>query len=239
MKLFLCCKKTKTYLTKAEYYVCDENKEYTKFLVNKSKKDLKLFGGDILNGKILAECDFEIKEIDEDAWLRIRSDERISHIDRYHVLKDSGFSIDKFEKHLSKRHGYVLYLNDLSIYDKYKETSDFKRELKKDEPCEFECAGFPGAIQPSMKYYIDLGKQENSKFNLIEMATDLDEIPRTLKEIYYYDDEAKHWKKGVMLALDSRELRDILNKEQTVILRKSIPNFLKKRVSLLSLANGK
>lgn len=244
MKLFLCCKKTKPYLTKAEYYVCDENKEYTKFLIDKSKKDLKIFGGDILNGKVLAECDFKIEEIacgiveykysvngcGEAFFENSQEDNTIYlglNISYRDLLKKSCFTPDQLENYLGTNSGYIFYIEDLNIYEEPKNASSFKRDFKKDEPCEFERTGFPSAIQPSMKYYISLGKNENSKFELLALAKDLEDIPNVLKSIYYYDEEVKHWKQGYMLTLDSIQMENILNKKQTIIIRKSIPKALK------------
>lgn len=107
MKLLLYCSKAKPYL-----YPHFNNLYFTK------NKD---FGNVKLNGKIVAECDFEVEEIE---YSLIVADNK-----PYHYYEPQNTFVDKFyeksclnhqqvEEYLGYKNGYAIHIKNLHIFDK-------------------------------------------------------------------------------------------------------------------------
>lgn len=121
MKLLLYC-------TKAKPYLVDERKmRYHNFVLGDSsvlksnEKDL------VLNGKIVAECDFETEEIymatnSFEAWYRTKT------LNEEELREKSCLRLDELYNYLDKDNnykGYAIHIKNLHIFDKPKELYDY------------------------------------------------------------------------------------------------------------------
>ena len=136
MKLLLYCTKNKPYLNDCK--LTNNNKRY--FTSNKGMWSIDLSTQktySALNGKIVAECDYEIEEI-----------KRINTVgDWFYYEKQDGIlekscivDVNKFFEYLRGNNGYAIHIKNLRIFDKPKEFSEccfltlekgFLRPLKK------------------------------------------------------------------------------------------------------------
>ena len=122
MKLLLYCTKSKTKLYKTE-----KGFVLSSFPLGERYKQQEL-----LNGKIVAECDFKPRKL-----IKISYPE-IANLDeyRYHFVgenrdsfeKKSCLSQEEICKFLKNKDGYAIYIDNLKIYDKSKELNDFSVE---------------------------------------------------------------------------------------------------------------
>ena len=122
MKLLLYCTKGKPYLYKFD-------KEYI--------LEDKQFWNDSLNGKIVAECDFEVEEI-KFYHIHERDDLGILHNERWweyqglnignykcELSEKSCLDSDKIMDYLCNDKGYAIHIKNLHIFDEPKELSDY------------------------------------------------------------------------------------------------------------------
>ena len=122
MKLLLYCTKSKPYLVERlpfnekKFYQCRKKNDYYS-----------------LNGKIVAECDFEVEEIekgygthhasfDEEGYFDDYYDYMTKTIDEDILLKRSCLNIEELETYNPK---YAIHIKNLHIFDKPKELSEF------------------------------------------------------------------------------------------------------------------
>jgi len=122
MKLLLYCTKTKPYLfenVKCLKDVCNEYYTYNnnKYLENKT-----------LNGKIVAECDYEVEEID--CLINTFTGEIIDYsghteLRDIDLFKRSCLDLESLKKYLGKKGGYAIHIKNLHIFDKPRELSDY------------------------------------------------------------------------------------------------------------------
>ena len=122
MKLLLYCTKAKPYLVERlpfnekKFYQCRKKNDYYS-----------------LNGKIVAECDFEVEEIekgygthhasfDEEGYFDDYYDYMTKTIDEDILLKRSCLNIEELETYNPK---YAIHIKNLHIFDKPKELSEF------------------------------------------------------------------------------------------------------------------
>ena len=124
MKLLLCCTKQPLFLVKNE---CD-NYYYTM-----DKGTLDCYKNvETYNGKIIAECDFEIEEHKETTidWLCMSLREKIIFGD---MCKKA--NIDELEcyKYANGKPLYAIHIKNLNIFDKPKELNEYWKNGKKVE----------------------------------------------------------------------------------------------------------
>lgn len=124
---------------------CPKANRYDKLLVNNTdkrciflNKDRAFYCDDwerfehlqILNGKVIGECDFEVEEI------KLESDEvwnewfETSSLDRNGLLEKSCLTEDELYDYLYKhiengKNGYAIHIKNLKIFDKPKEVSNY------------------------------------------------------------------------------------------------------------------
>ena len=128
MKVVLCVKKAKPYLVderKVRYhnFVLGDNS-----VLKSNEKDL------VLNGKIVAECDFEVEEITDDRLARAISDE-LFFVERDNLLKGSCLTGEEIKKYLNfynwkfekedKVVGYAIHIKNLNVFDKSRELKQY------------------------------------------------------------------------------------------------------------------
>ncbi len=113
MKLLLYCTKSKPFLINdcGKFYL--ENKGYNYYW----KKGMVAL--EHLNGKIVAECDFEVEEIINDA---ISS---ALHWYSRELLKKACLNGLDLSDYLNGENGYVIHIKNLNIFDKPKELNEF------------------------------------------------------------------------------------------------------------------
>lgn len=109
--LLYCCKE-KPYLVERlpfnekKFYQCRKKNDYYS-----------------LNGKIVAECDFEVEEIYYLSWMNEKLRERI--------LKQSCLTDKQFSDYMGNKDTcYALHISNLKIFDEPRELSDFNKIIE-------------------------------------------------------------------------------------------------------------
>jgi len=147
MKLLLYCTKAKPYLHKTQCIFDNSPIEWQLLGYDHYKKDPydAVFGTlvcdlDRVNGKIVAECDFEVEEIFEDNL----EDARDGYVEHYYTLKsyddfDEGEDVllkesclqkHELSNYLGFENGYAIHIKNLHIFDEPRELSDYKGNSK-------------------------------------------------------------------------------------------------------------
>ena len=156
MKLLLYCTKAKPYIMK---YKDGKYKEIASFY---NKQDLATY--DLLNGKIVAECDFEVEEITPNTW-NAETERRIlkGSCLKEHQLFDYIINGDENE---SQNPFYAIHIKNLHIFDKPRELYDCLIHPKI-EPKYYGCEHLSKAPQNMM--YVEL---DDIKYILISIGSD-------------------------------------------------------------------
>ena len=131
MKLLLYCTKGKPYLIGGYHkpYYLDKGGKYAVM----DARD------NILNGKIVAECDFEVEEIKiidpVGKWF--------CYENQYEIMEKSKLDVNKFFDYLQGKNCYAIHIKNLKIFDKPRELKDFYRAESIDghSPC-WHCKRF-------------------------------------------------------------------------------------------------
>lgn len=127
MKLLLYCVKSKPYL------IGRKTAPYSYYLDRGGRGSI-MDGRDFIhNGKIVAECDFEVEEIKRintvGDWFCYENQEEI--------MGESKLDVNKFFDYLQGKNGYAIHIKNLNIFDKPQELSSFyqldKKALKESE----------------------------------------------------------------------------------------------------------
>ena len=136
MKLLLYCTKAKPYLN------CDcgkdNHEEYSKehfiYLANKQEEC-----SNIANGKIVAECDFEVEELLNcgNAFRINKYDDQLENY-RYtnEVARESCLNFTDLKKYLGDNNGYAIHIKNLHIFDKPRDITklvllnQYRKDLK-------------------------------------------------------------------------------------------------------------
>jgi len=121
MKLLLYCTKAKPYL---QVNRCVLPTEYDRYILSKEQY-YSAFGEplDKLNGKIVAECDFEVEDlriVDDDPlgayWYETKT------LSENEVLEKSCLTSDELYEYLGEyNEGYAIHIKNLHIFDKPRE----------------------------------------------------------------------------------------------------------------------
>ncbi len=125
MKLLLYCTKAKPYITQG-----NDGSVYPSCAISDGIQEWHL------NGKIVAECDFEVEKIFEDNY----EDDRDGYIEHFYtlescddfdegqevLLKESCLQKHELSNYLGFENGYAIHIKNLHIFDEPKELSDYK-----------------------------------------------------------------------------------------------------------------
>lgn len=122
MKLLLYCTKAKPYLYRQD----DDTFKLENKIVDEDISDYKKYYG-LNNGKIVAECDFEIEDlriIDDDPlgayWYETKT------LSENEVLEKSCLTGDELFDYLGEdNEGYAIHIKNLHIFDEPKELSEY------------------------------------------------------------------------------------------------------------------
>lgn len=138
-KLLLYCTKAKPYLYHNEDYCFDtmntidlgyKTFEYTNQRVydDETGKFLcwetygNMYKDYALNGKIVAECDFEVEEITFRNGYIYETDRLFGR----ELQQASYLTFNEMHKYLNGKNGYAIHIKNLHIFDKPKETKDYR-----------------------------------------------------------------------------------------------------------------
>ena len=183
MKLLLYCTKAKPYLTMTTDFV--------------SFRRFDCYDRDFgcLNGKIVAECDFEVEEIekgygihhtsfDEEGYFDDFYDYMTKTIDEDILLKRSCLNVVELETY---NPNYVIHIKNLHIFDEPRELSDYLNN----------------------KYW-------NSHFGNDRVS----KAPQNMMRVYKLKDI--EWEEYILISIQPQWLCKILNGEKTIEVRKKV-----------------
>lgn len=117
MKLLLYCTKAKPILRKLDNYFLDKHNDNYYWGKGQTVPCN-------LNGKIVAECDFEVEEIN------YRSAKFVCNRYYLEILKKSCLTDKQMYDYLKGEKGYAIHIKNLKIFDKPKELRDYKGDSK-------------------------------------------------------------------------------------------------------------
>ena len=122
MKLLLYCTKSKPYLMNlnTKYFISSDRES----LCYIDKQDMKSIA---LNGKIIAECDFEIEKIETITLNEDLNDLLIKSEKEKEVLEKSCFTKGQLYGYLENGTGYAIHIKNLHIFDKPRELENYDR----------------------------------------------------------------------------------------------------------------
>ena len=193
----VCCRKLLLYCTKSKPYLIRYGNEYgynqfdTSYCKDEHKSDYE-YGDTILNGKIVAECDFEVEELYCDSY----RDERDGYVGYFHALPNDDF--EKGEKELQKKscldelqingylkehNGYATHIKNLHIFDNPRELDDYE--------------------------YTTIS-------NGMRLRAVLWQAPRNMQKIIANGTDA------ILIPVSSQEMCRIANEEQEVLIRRNV-----------------
>ena len=203
MKLLLYCAKAKPMLRvakedlfkhqdRARCYKQWEIKYFTKYVSEEMYE---------ANGKIVAECDFEIEKIEykhikerdkfgilhNEAWFEYRG-VNIGNED-CDLPNKSCLTVEEIFDYLINKNGYAIHIKNLHIFDKPKELSDFNRIIE-----------------------TTYGEEPDATIT---------KAPQNMMRCCY-ENKPKEWKLGVLISIQSEWLCKILNGEKTIEVRKKV-----------------
>ena len=188
MKLLLYCTKAKPYL-----YFAQESR--TLMEIDNSFEGYKITNknvDDYLNGKIVAECDFEVEEIKpEKYWHSTEDFDYIYNTGTIYyedLLKKSCLMDYELDDYLGcEDKGYAIHIKNLHIFDKLRELSDYLNN----------------------KYW-------NSHFGNDSVS----KAPQNMMRVYKLKDIK--WEEYILISIQPQWLCKILNGEKTIEVRKKI-----------------
>ena len=197
MKLLLYCTKAKPYLVKRNIFAGVEPSYFT----------LKENVNDLLNGKVVAECDFEVEEIYQEFENKIHRNGlfwyQTNNLTEEELLKHSGLTVEEFCEYLKpleqkyiygkgwqiKPNGYAIHIMNLHIFDEPRELS--------------ECYKKYGGINYSPIYYMPITN-----------------APQNMMRVWLY--ENGEWVMYILISIQPQWLCKILNGEKTIEVRKKV-----------------
>ena len=219
MKLLLYCTKQphKLYATDKGYVITDfELGDYYK---NKEK----------LNGKIVAECDFEVEEIkhyihyepEVDVGVCVLPEFECSAyctetLDHFKLLEKSclkDYSLpnitvaNELDDYLKGKNGYAIHINNLNIFNKSRELYEYLGSIKRDSvfyPLQDSTQNMMYAYQRKDKQLIKFKNWQNFDWALLD-KTEIEDV-----------------NKYILIPVKSDELQRILNDKQKIIIRKKV-----------------
>ncbi len=183
-KLLLYCTKAKPYLVGNKNIVNSDIKFWlSKDILNKEFH---------INGKIVAECDFEVEKIqaiyiNEYVYDLYHSFYRIQ--DDKEWLDKTCLNMKQLDNYLKGKNGYAIHIKNLHIFDKPRELSECHKKYE--------------GINYSPTCYMPI-------------AT----APQNMMRVWLY--ENGEWVMYILISIQSQWLCKILNREKTIEIRKKV-----------------
>ena len=197
MKILLYCTKAKPYLVKRNIFA---GVEPSYFILKENVEDR-------LNGKIVAECDFEVEEIEYSLI--------VANNKPYHYYEPQNTFVDKFydksclnhqqvEEYLGYKNGYAIHIKNLKIFDKPRELNEYttrKPQTYDSIICD-SCNNFGFDCKKCSSFY------------------DYQQVMKAPQNMMYaYDNELN---KYILISIQPQWLCKILNGEKTIEIRKKV-----------------
>ena len=187
MKLLLYCTKTKPYLfesiTTKGKYMLDNDKWFNE-----------------LNGKIVAECDFEVEKIttfkDYTGYEEYDIHYQTAKRDYERLLQETCLNNQKLDDYLQGENGYAIHIKNLHIFDKPKELNDYYT--------------FNGIVN-NINSWETIDKAPQNMMYAYELISELG-----------FSGTYMHLKKNILISIRSQWLCKILNGEKTIEIRKKV-----------------
>ena len=181
MKLLLYCTKDKKQLVKWEKYMYGENGKNDKF--------------NSLNGKIVAECDFEIEKIIKKHYEYFKYCYITESLNEWKLMYKSLLDGVMMDNYLQGNNGYAIHIKNLHIFDEPKELNEF--------------------------YYRTIEKREFEDMPYDELIyKTVTKAPQNM--MYVYDELQEH--EYILISIRPKWLCKILNNEKTIEVRKKVLN---------------
>lgn len=155
----------------------------------------KIKSNNDLNGKIVAECDYEVEEIiiterGDYNYDCFSSPEYCTNtLSEDELCEKSCLYIDDIDDYLNAEKGYAIHIKNLNIFDEPKELSDFNRIIE-----------------------TTYGEEPNETIT---------RAPQNMMRCCY-ETNSKEWKLGILISIQSQEMCKILNREKDVEIRKVV-----------------
>ena len=182
MKLLLYCTKAKPYITISS----DKQRVYPSCVISDGIKEWHL------NGKIVAESDFEVEDlriVDDDPlgayWYETKT------LSENEILEKSCLTSDELFDYLGEdNEGYAIHIKNLHIFDEPKELSN----------------------------YFTRAKKMNTLYGSSWVCESIDKAPQNMM---YAQDENQN-KQYILISIQPQWLVKILNGEKTIEVRKKV-----------------
>ena len=207
--LLYCCKAKpylyKTHFVKVEDVVKGINNKFIYEVDNHERAYLSGEKRPFLNGKIVAECDFDVEDlriVDDDPlgayWYETKT------LSENKVLEKSCLTSDELYDYLGEyNEGYAIHIKNLHIFDKPRDLSDYCTKQ-----CQFA------------KCSTCIYGKNNITCSTID--TPITKAPQNMQFCYYYNKEKGNWEKAILISIRPEWLCKILNGEKTIECRKRI-----------------
>lgn len=181
-KLLLYCTKAKPYIIKG-----NSGKVYPSCVISDGIQEWHL------NGKIVAECDFEVDKLTNwgTSFMIMKYDD-LQESYRYtnEIARGSCLDYTDLRKYLETNDGYVIHIKNLHIFDKPKELSN----------------------------YLTRAKEMNGLYGSSWVCESIDKAPQNMM---YAQDENQN-EQYILISIRPEWLCKILNGEKTIEVRKKV-----------------
>ena len=166
----------------------------------------------LLNGKIIAECDFEVEEITNcgTSFIIMKYDDlQDSYNYTNKIARDSCLNYNDLRKYLGTNNGYAIHIKNLHIFDEPKELDDFttRTPIYYDSIICDSCTDF-GFDCKKCRYSYDYQQVIKAPKNMMKVCE------------WYIEDK-------ILISIQPQELCRILNGEQTILIKKKVLNCMK------------
>jgi predicted transcriptional regulator len=168
-----------------------------------------------LNGKIVAECDFECERlynsydvIDDNALHYFDTDT----LKEKELIERSCVSNLELEKYFGKSNGYAIHIKNLHIFDEPRELSEYRTFITdKDRLKDFVNVKNFDLVSVKLDEY--LGEMKSSKT--------LEKAPQNMQKIIKYIGN-NEYEYAILISIKPEWLCKILNKEKTIEVRRVV-----------------
>jgi hypothetical protein len=203
MKLLLMCEKSKPYVMK---FIDGKYKELASFYNKQDLKDCVL-----LNETIVAECDYEVEEIEDrvsyfDSWFN--EGHHTKTMRAKELITKSCLDYTQLTEYLGEGDpnevvGYAIHIKNLHIFNEPKALSHYTTRKPRDYDS-IVCDSCTNAVNcKKCSYYYDYQEVVRTPHNMMKVCE--------------WDLEDK-----ILIPLKPKDLCKVLNKEKTIIIKKKV-----------------